>query len=513
MNKGAKILSCITFVFVFFCMAIGYAAVQDTLLVNGTVSVEAQKSVFAVYGEIVDINENSLGKALNFYNREKVEVNGTITLLNDDGTMTYGIQRVEAIYENIDTAAYTSQAEVPWSVHNTSADTAIKTMSVVDEGIQPTNMAYWFSGFNSCTSFNLEKLDTSKVTDMVYMFYGCSAVKTLDLTGFDTSKVTDMVYMFYGCSAVQTLDLTGFDTSKVKGDGGFTSCGMEHMFQGCAALERLDISSFNTNLVEDIQDMFSGCGQLETIYVGEEWNVEHLIPLMGDGKIFNGCTSLVGGNKTPYNAGNKDIEYARIDLPGQAGYFTCKHTYDETDICTICGAEKIIVVTTPDQLTEAIDSGKDYIVNGGTYDKDNGISANGVKVTANNAILTITNANAVSVSNGGTLTLNNVTETSNPSRTALANVQGGTLIINSGTYAAASIAMDYSQNSKSTVIIYGGYFTISGFNGMSGIGFFGVNTMTIYGGTFNIKPTSPYLAPGYVAQDNGDGTWTVVAAE
>jgi hypothetical protein len=42
--------------------------------------------------------------------------------------------------------------------------------------------------------------------------------------------------------------------------------------------------------------------------------------------MFFGCTSLVGGNGTVYDANHIDVEYARIDKPGQPGYFTQKET-------------------------------------------------------------------------------------------------------------------------------------------------------------------------------------------
>jgi len=38
--------------------------------------------------------------------------------------------------------------------------------------------------------------------------------------------------------------------------------------------------------------------------------------------MFNGCTSLVGGNGTTYNSSHTDATYARIDRAGTPGYFT-----------------------------------------------------------------------------------------------------------------------------------------------------------------------------------------------
>ncbi len=516
MNKVAKIFSYIAFVFAFCFMAIGYAAVQDTLTVSGSVSIEVPIKPFAVYGTVYASNGADMGKALNFYNRPIVQA-------GDEIPLGEGKQEVTEVYTNIATLALTKAEKQPWFKHQTD----INSIDVIDEGIQPTNMAYWFSGLGSCTSFNLEKLDTSEVTNMRYMFYGCSAVQTLDLSRFNTSKVTKMLYMFDGCSALQELDLRGFDTSKVTEMGymfkdctslthldlsSFDTSGLKDegigeeclygMFYKCSNLVTLDISSFNTGSVFSIEYMFSYCGNLMTIYAGNGFDVDDK-QFMRDDSAFVGCTKLVGGKGTTFNPSKYTASYARIDgLDGQKGYFTCKHTYDENNPCTICG---VIVVTTPAGLTDEEILGKDYTVEGGTYGGENIISANGVNVTANNAILTIENANAVSVSNGGTLILNDVTVGSNPNPTALARVEGGTLIIKSGTYAVASIAM---SDSSGIVKIYGGDFTISGFNGTSGSG---NSTITIYGGTFNIEPTSPYLAPGYVAQDNGNGTWTVVA--
>ena len=41
--------------------------------------------------------------------------------------------------------------------------------------------------------------------------------------------------------------------------------------------------------------------------------------------MFSGCTSLVGGNATKYDASHTDKEYARIDTASTPGYFTDKN--------------------------------------------------------------------------------------------------------------------------------------------------------------------------------------------
>ncbi len=365
MNKVARIFSYIAFVFAFCFMAIGYAAVQDTLLVSGSVSIEVPIKPFAVYGPIYDSDGQFVENALNFYNRIAVAV-------GDEIALGEGKQVVTEVYADIATLALTRAEKQPWFKHQTD----INSIDVIDEGIQPTNMAHWFSGFGNCTSFNFEKLDTSKVTNMRSMFYGCSAVQTLNLNSFDTSKVTDMhsmfyecsalqtlnlnsfvtskvtkmLYMFYGCSALQELDLTGFDTSKVTEMGymfkdctslthldlssfntlGLVDAGMDEacvteMFSNCSSLKTLDISSFNTEKMVSIQDMFLNCGALTTIYAGSYFDVEGIGGgFDGDHFVFRGCNSLIGGNGTGFvSTKDNTILYARIDgKKGLPGYLT-----------------------------------------------------------------------------------------------------------------------------------------------------------------------------------------------
>lgn len=74
----------------------------------------------------------------------------------------------------------------------------------------------------------------------------------------------------------------------------------------------------------------------------------------------------------------------------------------------------------------------------------------------------------------------------------------------------SSIAASTSNSGK--VIIKGGTFKISGFNGMHGMEFYQVKEMYIFGGTFNIDPTnSGYVAEGCTVVKNSDNTYTVIS--
>ena len=115
--------------------------------------------------------------------------------------------------------------------------------------------------------------------------------------------------MFYGYASLASLDLSNFNTANVTT--------MAHMFEECSALTTLDLSNFNTANVTKMTYMFEECSLLTTIY-GTDWNAASV----SSSNMFNGCTSLVGGNGTTYNSSYKDATYAHIDVAGNPGYFT-----------------------------------------------------------------------------------------------------------------------------------------------------------------------------------------------
>ena len=178
-----------------------------------------------------------------------------------------------------------------------------------------TDMECMFYGCSSLASLDLSHFDTSNVTNMRYMFIGCSGLTSLDLSHFDTSNVTDMSVMFYGCSSLTSLDLSSFNTSNVTYMG--------NMFYGCSSLTSLDVSGFDTSNVTDMEYMFYKSSSLTTIFVGNGWSMAAVT--QGD-RMFEGCTNLVGGAGTTYDANHTDHTYAHIDGgTANPGYFTDKN--------------------------------------------------------------------------------------------------------------------------------------------------------------------------------------------
>lgn len=166
-----------------------------------------------------------------------------------------------------------------------------------------------FYGFKSLKNIGFNNFNTTAVTNMLYMFYNCSQLTELDLINFNTENVENMDCMFAYCSELTGLDLSNFNTAAVTD--------MYYMFYNCSQLTGLDLSKFNTGKVEDMTGMFHGCTALKTIEVSDKFTTNAVTQ---SSYMFDGCTALEGGMGTKVD--DTGITYAKIDKPGQEGYFT-----------------------------------------------------------------------------------------------------------------------------------------------------------------------------------------------
>jgi surface protein len=217
----------------------------------------------------------------------------------NDGTLTFYYDGLRSSREGTTYALNTSKVAPDWYK---DGNYAYVTKVIFDPSFadaRPTSTFYWF-GFMSDlqTIEGMSYLNTSKVAYMGIMFYDCSQLTSLDLSSFNTSKVANMFSMFYGCSNLTSLNL----------------------------------SSFNTSKVADMCNMFYGCTNLRTIYVGDGWSTASAVREDASYDMFSGCTSLVGGQGTTYNANHVDKTYAHIDGEGGPGYFTARTTGIATDL-------------------------------------------------------------------------------------------------------------------------------------------------------------------------------------
>ena len=120
----------------------------------------------------------------------------------------------------------TAEYNVPW----TDRIPDIRSITVVDNGIQPTNISEWFAGCERCGSIDVVKLDTSKAINIYCTFAACASVSTLDISTWDVSNVKTIGGTFYECASLGTIyahsswDSLDFSQMQVDGPSMFSSC-------------------------------------------------------------------------------------------------------------------------------------------------------------------------------------------------------------------------------------------------------------------------------------------------
>ena len=136
------------------------------------------------------------------------------------------------------------------------------------------------------------------------------------------SSITSTAYWFAGLTHLETfVGLQYLNTSNVTN--------MQGMFWVCEALTSLDLSGFNTLSVTNMNNMFTSCSRLRTIKVSSGWSTSNILA-SGGLEVFEGCTSLVGGQGTTYDSNHTDYTYARIDGGASSpGYLTDSRTSQE----------------------------------------------------------------------------------------------------------------------------------------------------------------------------------------
>ena len=184
---------------------------------------------------------------------------------------------------------------------------------------QVTNMHGMFKNMGSLNNINLSSFNTSNVTDMSEMFSMTIVnppISNLDLSSFNTSNVTDMHAMFQGMAHLSDLKLQSFDTRNVTN--------MNNMFYWAFMDPEnitLDLSSFDTRSVTDMGGMFF-YSKLKTIYASPSFVTTAITASPNDPFMDN--PNLTGANGTTWDWSKRDRVYARIDTPGNPGFFTSK---------------------------------------------------------------------------------------------------------------------------------------------------------------------------------------------
>ena len=202
---------------------------------------------------------------------------------------TYKGMTITDVFTGFDTATYSRKEQVPWWDGSWYNNRVIKK-AIVEDVIQPVNIAYWFYYFKEIEYFDIRKLDTSKVTDMSYAFYmfALKSPEHMALLGIDTlntSNVTNMKETFFeaGRSATKfVVDLSKWDVSKVTNMYRmFYNAGNESTTFGLG-----DLSGWNTSNVTTMYEMFITAGENANWYLDcSKWNVSKVTshPYFNDG--------------------------------------------------------------------------------------------------------------------------------------------------------------------------------------------------------------------------------------
>ena len=318
------------------------------------------------------------------------------------------------------------------------------------------------------------------------------------LSNLSTVYTQDMSYMFYGCTGLTSLDLTGFQTPNLKN--------MEYMFFNCSNLTRVDLSSFNTAGVTNMNYLFRGCSRLATIYAGSGWT----IPAVTAGNfMFSGCTNLVGGRGTTYDASHVDKTYAHIDGgTSNPGYLTAVDyglsvggvavTYKNASNITRPGIVSGTASYNPSTRTLTLNN-----VNI-TLNTAAGISVNGtfdgdvcyINLVGDNH-LDVTNYYPLFVAKATTITGNGTLDTGSGSikvsLSAPLVIEGGCTVMGSSIMGSSSDGETVTVRGSETSVIMS--YTIWGLAGL-----------TLNDGLFIVEPAGGYYDPSSRWMKNANGT-------
>ena len=131
----------------------------------------------------------------------------------------------------------------------------IKTVEIVDNGIKPKSVSFWFENLSNALTFHLSRLDVSEVTSLENLFASCYSATNINVAGWDVSHVMDFHHAFIYCVSLPLLDLSSWCTP--------SACNLHNMFGGDEALKTIKLGSgWNTSKVRFFTYTFGGCSSL-----------------------------------------------------------------------------------------------------------------------------------------------------------------------------------------------------------------------------------------------------------
>ena len=132
----------------------------------------------------------------------------------------FNSRRVTQVYTGFEAAKYTHDSHTVTDGLANTCDTPwygvkddILSASVIDTGIKPKSLSYWFANMLNVRAIDIEKLEPSSPVACSWTFINCRKMTSVSLpANLKPSKINDI---FYCCSSLQSdgLSMPGFDTS------------------------------------------------------------------------------------------------------------------------------------------------------------------------------------------------------------------------------------------------------------------------------------------------------------
>ena len=227
-----------------------------------------KKTAFAVYSDT--------DKSLDFYKRIRIPQAGE-TLDRKTVTNIYtGFETTK--YRCIKTGEYDVEytdgaiIDTPW--YDRRYD--IESVEVIDGGIKPVYLDYWFMNFMHCKTLKLNRLDTSQCQTAVRVFNRCREATDIEISKWDIANTLTLSEAFLECNALETLDISGWicprntslhstwnncnELRQIQFNENWTTQNVRYF--SCTfyatAFEKLDLSSWKFDKIENASVMF-GC--------------------------------------------------------------------------------------------------------------------------------------------------------------------------------------------------------------------------------------------------------------
>ena len=239
----------------------------------------------------------------------------------------------------------TGGGNTPWYQESISTITKVKFINTVN-GVG--NLQNLFKGFSALQSIDFSNFYTTEVTSMESMFEDCTSLTVLNLIGLSGKSLTDLSSFVKGCTNLTSIDLSSLfaftysvvtdvtnifnDCSSLKyvnfGNADLSHCtSYENMFLNCELIEIINLETVNMfGTTASVAGMFSGCAELETIYVSKNLDLSEVT---FSNTTFSGCTTLLdnywGSNTRPEDATSN--KYAKVSN----GYFKTTDIVLETN--------------------------------------------------------------------------------------------------------------------------------------------------------------------------------------